>query len=118
MGLLKHLRTKSRTRSQDQGNQYYESPQQHFYQSANGHGYEHDSTARLPDDILRRILETVCPHATDVTCSSSEESAVGDGCMLCDMRDLARAAQVNRKWYKASRSLLYAHVLEQLLARA
>ncbi|TKX26777.1 hypothetical protein C1H76_0931 [Elsinoe australis] len=106
MGFLKHLRSKSRIKSQDHGNEYYQSPPQQYYQSA-GQGHGHDYTSQLCDDVLQRILEYVCPHTTDLTCVSSEDSAVGDGCMLCDMRDLARSAQVNRRWYKASQGLLY-----------
>ncbi|PNS16555.1 Ribosomal RNA small subunit methyltransferase NEP1 [Sphaceloma murrayae] len=105
MGFLKHLRSKSRAKSQDQGNQYYESPQQHYYQASNGYGTDYAS--QLDTKVLRRIFENLCPHATDRTCVSSEDSAVGDGCMLCDMRDLARSAQVSRKWYQVAQSLLY-----------
>ncbi|KAF4555102.1 Hypothetical protein D9617_3g021720 [Elsinoe fawcettii] len=105
MGFLKHLRSKSRIKAQDE---YYQSPQQTYYQQTPPvPTYGRDLTSRLSDDTLQRIFEYVCPHATDRTCVSSEDSAVGDGCMLCDMRDLARSAQVNRKWYKVAQSLLY-----------
>ncbi|KAG8627762.1 hypothetical protein KVT40_003635 [Elsinoe batatas] len=104
MGFLKHLRSKSRIKAQEE---YYESPQQRYYTNGNGASYGRDLTSHLGDDLLQRIFEYVCPHAIDTTCVSSEDSAVGDGCMLCDMRDLARSAQVNRKWYKVAQSLLY-----------
>ncbi|KAF4201958.1 hypothetical protein CNMCM8927_000872 [Aspergillus lentulus] len=33
-----------------------------------------------------------------------------DGCMLCDMRDLAHCAVVCKRWYLAAQSILYSHV--------
>lgn len=30
-----------------------------------------------------------------------------DGCMLCDMRDLAHCALVCKRWYTPAQSLLY-----------
>ncbi|KAJ4306560.1 hypothetical protein N0V88_001364 [Collariella sp. IMI 366227] len=46
--------------------------------------------AQLPRPVLARIFGFVCPHATDETYATCEQSAVDDGCMLCDLRDLAR----------------------------
>ncbi|KAL4782779.1 hypothetical protein BJX76DRAFT_277895 [Aspergillus varians] len=80
---------------------------------------------RLPDPVLARILSFVCPHATDSSYDTSEESMTEDGCMLCDMRDLAHCALVSRRWYTVAQSLLYSHVridavhyceLEEILA--
>jgi hypothetical protein len=64
-----------------------------------------DCTARLDDKILRRIFEEVCPHSTDESFNSSEESG-NDGCMSCDMRDLAHCALTKRQWYGVAAGLL------------
>ncbi|KAL4995426.1 hypothetical protein BDV10DRAFT_132775 [Aspergillus recurvatus] len=84
-----------------------------------------DITKRLPPPVLARIFSFVCPHAVDNSYDTSEESMTEDGCMLCDMRDLAHCALVSRRWYPIARSLLYSHVridavhyceLEEILA--
>lgn len=64
-----------------------------------------DCTARLDDKILRRIFEYVCPHSTDEGFDSSEDSG-NDGCMTCDMRDLAHCALAKRQWYSVAAGLL------------
>jgi hypothetical protein len=64
-----------------------------------------DQTQRLPDKILRRIFEEVCPHAADETLDGSENSG-NDGCMSCDMRDLAHCALTRRQWYGIAAGLL------------
>jgi hypothetical protein len=64
-----------------------------------------DNTRRLDDKILRRIFEEVCPHTTDDSYEGSEESG-NDGCMTCDMRDLAHCALVKRQWYGVAAGLL------------
>jgi hypothetical protein len=64
-----------------------------------------DCTSRLDDKILRRIFEYVCPHSTDETFDSSEDSG-NDGCMSCDMRDLAHCALTKRQWYSVAAGLL------------
>ncbi len=48
--------------------------------------------------ILRRIFAFVCPHSQDETYDNCEDSAIGEACMLCDMRDLAHCAAVSRAW--------------------
>ncbi|KAF2267259.1 hypothetical protein CC78DRAFT_559009 [Lojkania enalia] len=65
-----------------------------------------DCTRRLDDKILRRIFEEVCPHTADETYDGSEDSG-NDGCMSCDMRDLAHCALVKREWYGVAAGLLY-----------
>jgi hypothetical protein len=65
-----------------------------------------DFTSRLPEDLLERVFTFVCPHVQDDTYEPSERSQVGDGCMLCDLRDLSKNAQVSRKWYRAAQKLL------------
>lgn len=66
-----------------------------------------DYTKKLPRPVLARILAFVCPHAMDNSYETSEESMT-DGCMLCDMRDLAHCAQVSKRWFLEARTLLYA----------
>lgn len=120
MGLLKNFRSKTRIRPFEELNdqdpplrspQYaaerspvlrrHPSPGQ-VPQNYSGRDY----SARLPPQILERICSFVCPHSVDHSYVPSENSSVGDGCMLCDMRDLARTAQVSRRWYKAAQTLL------------
>ncbi|KAH8430765.1 F-box domain protein [Aspergillus melleus] len=69
-----------------------------------------DHTKKLPPQVLARIFVHVCPHANDGSYESSEESMTEDGCMLCDMRDLAHCALVCKRWFLEARRLLYAHV--------
>lgn len=66
----------------------------------------HDLTKELPDNVLTRIFTFVCPHAVDNSYENSEESMTENGCMLCDMRDLAYCALVCKRWYYAARALL------------
>lgn len=65
-----------------------------------------DPTQNVPAAVLTRIFTYVCPHSMDDSYEKSEESMTEDGCMLCDMRDLACCALVSRKWYWAARGLL------------
>lgn len=57
-----------------------------------------DYTKRLPRRVLIRIFSFVCPHTEDNSYDTSEESMTEDGCMLCDMRDLAHCALVCKRW--------------------
>jgi len=100
MGFFKRFRrhkspkkTESRTR-----NDLYATPTYAY------HGP--DQTQRLPDTVLRRIFEEVCPHSADETLDGSEDSG-NDGCMSCDMRDLAHCALTKRQWYGVAAGLLY-----------
>ncbi|KAL4914452.1 hypothetical protein BDW62DRAFT_143898 [Aspergillus aurantiobrunneus] len=88
-------------------------------------GYPVDFTKKLPNPVIARILAFVCPHAADSSYDTSEESMTEDGCMLCDMRDLAHCGLVCKRLYIVARSLLYSHVridavhyceLEEILA--
>lgn len=54
--------------------------------------------AQLPPAVLQRIFGHVCPHARDETYDTCEESAKGDNCVLCDLRDLSHCTQVSRAW--------------------
>ncbi|PLN85465.1 hypothetical protein BDW42DRAFT_160532 [Aspergillus taichungensis] len=69
-----------------------------------------DYTKKLPRPVLARIFAFVCPHAVDTSYDTSEESMTEDGCMLCDMRDLAHCALTCKHWYLDARALLYSHV--------
>ncbi|KAL7903467.1 hypothetical protein HDV63DRAFT_124548 [Trichoderma sp. SZMC 28014] len=63
--------------------------------------------AVLPATVLERIFGFVCPHSRDETYDACEESGNDDGCMLCDLRDLAHCSQVNRAWHEAAIKSLY-----------
>ena len=123
MGLLKHFRSKSRLRGSL-------SPEPTHYDRSiplpsGPRPGGRDCTARLPPNVLENIFTHVCPHTHDHSYLSSDESQIGDGCMLCDLRDLGHCARVNRKWCGTAQKLLYESVridavhyceLEELLA--
>ncbi|KAB8218963.1 hypothetical protein BDV33DRAFT_117117 [Aspergillus novoparasiticus] len=69
-----------------------------------------DYTKRLPRRVLIRIFSFVCPHTEDNSYDTSEESMTEDGCMLCDMRDLAHCALVCKRWSIDADTLLYSNV--------
>ncbi|CAK4016866.1 related to F-box domain [Lecanosticta acicola] len=106
MGLLKHFRSKSRLKEN--------SPQptrSQPFQSTSRYGRAGpDHTQRLPEKVLENIFSYVCPHTQDVSYETCEDSQIGDGCMLCDLRDLAKSAQTCRKWYATAQSMLYGSV--------
>lgn len=76
-----------------------------FYSPATYDYHGPDQTRRLPDNVLRRIFEEVCPHSADESLDGSEDSG-NDGCMSCDMRDLAHCALTKRQWYGVAAGLL------------
>ena len=113
MGLLKHFRSKSRLKSSDneplsptRHGGFYTSPANPPQQQYHGR----DQTQRLPNQVLERIFSYVCPHTLDFTYETSERSQIGDGCMLCDLRDLAHCAGVCRKWYSLAQGALYGSI--------
>ncbi|KAK5164610.1 uncharacterized protein LTR77_009816 [Saxophila tyrrhenica] len=108
MGLLKHFRSKSRLKDSN-GPQLLDYANYPPVPSTPAR-FGRDHTARLPEEVMKNILTFVCPHATDQSYQPSEESQIGDGCMLCDLRDLATCAQVCRKWYGFAQKLLYTSV--------
>lgn len=61
----------------------------------------------LPIPVLQRVLSFVCPHTSDESYETCEQSALPDACMLCDVRDLANAGSVCRMWRKASIPIMY-----------
>ncbi|KAK3116342.1 hypothetical protein LTR53_003368 [Teratosphaeriaceae sp. CCFEE 6253] len=105
MGLLKHFRSKSHLKSPGP-----QTPAQSSYNAPPLPYRGRDHTQRLPDDVLSLIFARVCPHTQDFSYEVSERSQIGDGCMLCDLRDLARCAQACRKWYNAAQKVLYGSV--------
>jgi hypothetical protein len=62
--------------------------------------------AVLPPKVLERIFLFVCPHSGDETYDACEDSGSSEGCMLCDLRDLAHCSQVNRIWHDTAIKLL------------
>ena len=99
MGLLKHFRSKSRLREAASP----QSARQIPHMPVRG---GRDYSQRLNEDILERIFKYVCPHVQDQTYETSERSEIGDGCMLCDLRDLGKSAQVCRRWYRVAQQLM------------
>lgn len=65
-----------------------------------------DLTKFLPLRVISNILAHVCPHTQDESYGSSEESMTLDGCMLCDMRDLAHCALACKRWHDLAQNLL------------
>lgn len=86
------------------------SPPSSPYRSPNYARGGRDFTTRLPEKVLANIFSYICPHTQDYTYDSCEESQIGDGCMLCDLRDLAHCAQTCRKWYAVGQQQLYTSV--------
>jgi hypothetical protein len=60
----------------------------------------------LPTPILERVFAFVCPHSCDESYETCERSVVEDACMLCDLRDLAHAGQVCKRWRKSTIQLM------------
>lgn len=98
MGFLKHLRSKSHNKTGDSSNSPRRSP--------NPIRPGRDFAAKLPNNVLTKIMVQVAPHTQDTTFEPSERSTAGEGCMLCDLRDLAKAGQVCRRWYNAAATVL------------
>ncbi|KAF2163448.1 hypothetical protein M409DRAFT_26061 [Zasmidium cellare ATCC 36951] len=107
MGLLKHFRSKSRLKDTSPQPTSSQPPMPSMPQHVR---YGPDYTQRLPDKVLANIFSYVCPHTLDFTYETCEDSQIGDGCMLCDLRDLSKCAQACRKWYAVAQGLLYTSV--------
>ncbi|EAW14903.1 F-box domain protein [Aspergillus clavatus NRRL 1] len=115
MGFLDRLRRRSKSHSRVGNAASYE----HLRIASDSHNpippvpsrrRQQDFTRNLPRPVLARILASVCPHAADHSYATSEESMTEDGCMLCDMRDLAHCAMVCKQWYSEAQALLYSNV--------
>lgn len=96
-------RSKSRRRSGNDTAQSYN----HLNYSPPLPTPRYDVTRDLPRPILTRIFTYVCPHVTDASYNTSEESMTEDGCMPCDMRDLSHCTTVCKRWYMEAQRLLY-----------
>lgn len=104
MKFLSHIRSKSKLKSNaDEAQAYYQDAPEPKYRQNWG---VRNQTAKLPARLLGEILTYLCPHTIDDTYTASEESMVDGGCMLCDMRDLAQCALVNRQWAEAVQKCL------------
>ncbi|KAI5364845.1 Putative F-box domain, leucine-rich repeat domain superfamily, F-box-like domain superfamily [Septoria linicola] len=121
MGLLKHFRSKSRLKQESPPSKSYAN----YPPSPQPRRTGRDLTQRLPEKVLTNIFSYVCPHTQDYTYDPCEQSQIGDGCMLCDLRDLSHCAQTCRKWYASAQQQLYTSIridavhyceLEELLA--
>ncbi|EGE04612.1 F-box domain-containing protein [Trichophyton equinum CBS 127.97] len=118
MGFFKRLRAKTRSRGGkrdlygEQDQEQYQPYAQYQQQPGGSFGRRpaRDYTKTLPPNVLSNIFYQVCPHARDTSLTSSEESMTEDGCMLCDMRDLAHAALVCTHWYGIAQNILYQHI--------
>ncbi|KAL6722142.1 hypothetical protein ACLMJK_001249 [Lecanora helva] len=109
MKFLNHIRSKSRLKSsnvtdQDVYSRSHSSPGSAFSSNAP------NPTINYPAALLEEIFSYVCAHARDDTYTSCEESMSDGGCMLCDMRDLAQCALVNRQWCQATQNVLYHNI--------
>ncbi len=121
MKFLKHIRSKSRVQSHAPEAQVYHhhgaSPFSGQYAAGGGRGggqargLRPGLAARLPSGVLHLIFLYVCPHADDGSYAAAEDSMTEDGCMLCDMRDLAHCAVVCRRWNEVAQRLLSVYPL-------
>ncbi|KAI9828453.1 MAG: hypothetical protein M1832_002881 [Thelocarpon impressellum] len=102
MKLLKHIRSRSKL-SSSEASTYSHDGQARGHTNGRGTGI----ASRLPPPVLERIFSLVCPHACDESYDDLEASMIEDGCMLCDMRDLAACSAACRGWSGTARSLLY-----------
>ncbi|KAF2096196.1 hypothetical protein NA57DRAFT_43484 [Rhizodiscina lignyota] len=126
MGLLKHFRSRSKLNEKNDASSSYHNGVNGY--NVNTSPYQRagaDYISRLPDNVLKNIFTYVCPHVLDESYETSERSEVGDGCMLCDLRDLGNCARVRRNWYQPVQELLYKSIridavhyceLEEILA--
>ena len=104
MGFLKHFRSRSKVKL-DEPEDFT------VYSNARPRGRDYSAKLNHPDfvNIRRRIFQYVCPHSDDDTFETSERTTVGEGCMLCDLRDLAQCAQVRRDWFGVAVDQLYVY---------
>lgn len=98
MGFLSRLRKRSKSHSRAGNAASYEHLRTHREDVPPLPIMGTDYTKRLPRRVLIRIFSFVCPHTEDNSYDTSEESMTEDGCMLCDMRDLAHCALVCKRW--------------------
>ncbi|QKX63672.1 uncharacterized protein TRUGW13939_10843 [Talaromyces rugulosus] len=105
MHFLKKLRSPPRVTTANAGNKTFAASS-----ASNKSTSSIDSTRLVPDTVISHILSYVCPHALDTSYKSSEESMTEDGCMLCDMRDLAHCVAACKRWKGPAQKLLYQNI--------
>lgn len=103
MGFLKHIRSRSGLKSAEDTKSYTHHATERILLR---NWTRPNPTAGFSALLLEELLSWVCPHSRDDTYESCEDSMVDGGCMLCDMRDLAQCALVNRQWSGAAENLL------------
>lgn len=91
MGLLKQFRSRSKLTAESARVDYSVQPV-----------VGRDYITRLPPRLVQFIFQSVSPHTLDKGYDVSEKADVGDGCMLCDLRDLAHCAAVRSSWYRVA----------------
>ncbi|KAF2403036.1 hypothetical protein EJ06DRAFT_528005 [Trichodelitschia bisporula] len=69
-----------------------------------------DFISRLPPAVLVNIFQFVCPHTVDRSYVVSEDAEIADGCMLCDLTDLANCCLVRRTWREVVQEVLYSSI--------
>lgn len=113
MGLLKHFRSRSNLKKTSDAQHYNEKHDNVYYPGVPNVPSQYavaggrDFTARLPEKVVTRILELVCPHTMDKMYEPCEDANISDdSCPLCDLRDLSHCAMTRRGWYRASIQLL------------
>ena len=99
MGLLKHFRSRTKLTAEGNQNDPFNYPVQPAIPGR-------DYITVLPPKVLKIIFEFICPHTLEKSYEAGERADVGDGCMLCDLRDLAHCAAVSRSWYRPAQELL------------
>ena len=110
MKLLGHLRSRSKLKDGVEA-KVYENHSLPARPKVSNNKLRPGRESALPARILERIFVFVCPHTQDEAHTTLEDSMVEDGCMLCDMRDLAQCALVCRRWAGVAQNLLYALLL-------
>jgi hypothetical protein len=95
MGLLNHFRSRSKLAAESARTDYSVQP-------VAGRDY----ISKLSPRLLQYLFGFVCPHTLDKGYHVSEKAEVGDGCMLCDLRDLAHCAAVRSSWYRLAQQQL------------
>ena len=106
MKLFSHLRSRSNVKDTVEA-KVYERYNARARASASGNKGASGPGSTLPAELLNRIFTFVCPHSQDEAYTTLEDSTIEDGCMLCDMRDLAQCSLVCRHWKKVAQKLLY-----------
>ena len=102
MKLLSHIRSKSKLKNDNPEANVYDFRSRASAARYGGKG----QSLQVSSNVLKRIFGHVCPHVHDDTYVKLEDSMQDGDCMLCDLRDLAHCALVNRQWTEVGRQLL------------